>query len=100
MQNLRLATRALRPLVRAQSNFIRAQALRSGRQYATAVSQEMVTRTPYKRPGYAAQWACMVLIFFKNQLLLRVSFIFIAYACTIQFFGVRWTIEDEDESPN
>eukprot|EP00668_Euglena_longa_P028734 GGOE01036051.1.p2 GENE.GGOE01036051.1~~GGOE01036051.1.p2 ORF type:complete len:113 (+),score=11.30 GGOE01036051.1:37-339(+) len=66
----------------------------------TAVSGELLMKTPYTRPTYVAQWSCLAILFLKNQLLMRLFFAFIAYVVAVQVFGARFHVDhDEDAAP-
>uniref|UniRef100_A0A7S1J0K9 Uncharacterized protein n=1 Tax=Eutreptiella gymnastica TaxID=73025 RepID=A0A7S1J0K9_9EUGL len=99
MQAARMAARSFRPMMRAQ--FLRNKGVQVLRNYSSAVSSEMVTRTPYTRPGWSQQWACLVILFLKNQLALRIGMIGAGYVLSVALFGVRMSIEtDDDAAPN
>lgn len=116
MQTHRLVLQSLRPLMRSKTALLRGLNFR----YATtAVSGEILTRTPYTRfenqilenlnllfpffkirPGYLAQWSCMVLIFLKNQLLMRLIFAVLSFITCKAVFGTRFHVDyDEDSAP-
>nr|P43266.1 RecName: Full=Ubiquinol-cytochrome-C reductase complex subunit IX, mitochondrial; Flags: Precursor [Euglena gracilis] len=92
----RVALQALRPCLRAGL-----MAPKFPVRFATtAVSGELLTKTPYTRPGYAAQWTCLVVLFLKNQLLMRLFFAFVAYVVAMKVFGARFHVDhDEDATP-
>jgi len=96
MQAARLVARTL---LRARAPASRLAVL-THRMATTAVTGEVVTKTPYTRPGYFAQWACMAILFFKNEFLKRVVFLVISYFVASRIFGARFYVDyDVEEAP-